>query len=79
MFSLTSLPRELKEKYFKEATKVRYVLLRLQEEKKEKEEIPYAIQSQEKKRKQRDVRMYDDTEKYEDDQRGKENSPPRKN
>ena len=45
---------------------------------KEKEEIPYAIQSQEKKKKQRDVRMYGDTDKYEDDQKGKENSPSRK-
>ena len=31
-----------------------------------------------KEKNQRDIRMNDDTEKCEDDQRGKENSPPRK-
>ena len=31
-----------------------------------------------RKKKQRDVRMYGDTDKYEDDQRYKENCPPRK-
>ena len=34
--------------------------------------------SPKKRKKQRDVRMYGDTDKYEDDQRGKENSPSRK-
>ena len=37
LFCLTSLPRELKEKYFKVEPKVSYVFLRLQEK---KEEIP---------------------------------------
>ena len=50
------------------------------ERKKKERKKKYLMQSSPKKREknQRDVRMNDATEKCEDDQRGKENSPPRK-
>ena len=80
LFCLTSLPRELKEKYFKAEPKVRYVFLRLQEKKKT---LCNLVPRKEKHK--RDIRMHDEekrsndaTEKCEDDQNNEENSPTRK-